>query len=69
MMGALVNINLGAGLCDGLTAPITCTYVKGVAYFSTFMDMTKYKIFLSITGFSLFSDSTTTVTPFTSTGI
>ncbi len=69
MMGSIVNINLGAGQCNGLAAPITCTYSYGVAYFSSFMDMTKYKIFLSMTGFSLLSDSTTTVATYTSTGI
>jgi hypothetical protein len=69
MMGRLMHINLGGGLCDGRTAITTCTYVRGVAYFSPFMDMTKYKIYLSISGFSLFSDSTTTLTPYTSNGI
>ena len=69
MMGSSVNINLGASVCDGLITLTTCTYVKGINYFTTNMDMTKYKVFLSISGFSLYSDSTTTVSTFTSTGI
>ncbi len=69
MMGQPVNINLGAGRCDGLTAPNTCTYVRNLHsfYVTTNLDANKYKVFLSITGFSLYSDSTTTVSPFTST--
>jgi hypothetical protein len=71
MMGQPVNINLGAASCDGLTAPNTCTYVRHLNsyYVTTNLDAPKYKVFLSITGFSLYSDSTTTVSPFTSTTI
>ncbi len=70
-MGQPVHINLGAGRCDGLTAPTTCTYVRhlNIYYVDADLDVTKYKLFLSITGFSLYSDSTTTVTPFTPTTV
>jgi hypothetical protein len=71
MMGQPVNVNLGGGRCDGLTAPTTCTYVRHLNsfYVTTNLDATKYKVFLTITGFALYSDSTTTVSPFTSTAV
>lgn len=71
MMGQPVDINLGGGRCDGLTAPTTCTYVRQLnsVYVTPNLDATKYKVFLTITGFALYSDSTTTASPFTSTTI
>ena len=57
--------------CDGLNVagPVTCSYVKGINNMAANMDMTKYKVYLSISGFSAISASTTTVLPYAATPI